>query len=169
MIKNNQEANNQDNIEHSTSDTACTQELEILKDKLRYLMAEFDNYKKRTEKERLDWMENARTEVLTDILDLSDDFDRALSFIGSTDPVTVSPEKSLQDGLILMHKTLNKIFKKYKVEEIEFSKNFDPVKQEAIMQISSPEHASGQVVKILQKGFICKNNILRPAKVAVAE
>lgn len=166
----NQENNNptqeQESSCQDSKQNCCVQELDQAKERLRYLMAEFDNYKRRTEKERIDWMESAKIEVLTDILDLSDDFDRALNY---TSPENNNSEKSLKDGVLIMHKTLSKILKKYKVEEIEFDKNFDPEKQEAIMQINSPDNKSGEVVKILQKGFICKNTVLRPAKVAVAE
>lgn len=160
--ENNEPENNEVKLQQEKS----AQELTQAKERLAYLMAEFDNYKRRTEKERIAWMDMARKDIIIDFLSLVDDLERAASFEGQS---LESDEKTLKNGVDLMYKSLQKTLEKYKVEEIPFQKNFDPEQHEAIMTVEVPDHASGEVVAVLQKGFKYKGAVLRPAKVSVAQ
>ncbi len=148
---------------HEASQELLVKELEEVKARLAYLMAEFDNYKKRTEKERISWVENRQKEILEDLLPIVDDFDRALAHSGNQE------EKNLRNGLELTHKSLLKLLTAYSVEELPAQKEFDPEKHEALLTVESAEHSSGEIVAILQKGYLYKNSVLRPAKVSVAQ
>lgn len=135
----------------------CQAQLIQAKSQLMYLSAEFDNFRKRTEKERVQWIVSAQSGVILDLVSIADDFDRALS-----------GQKNQDTGLELIKKSIDNILKKYDVQEITDIQEFDPNLHEAIMQVESPTHQSGQVVAVLQKGYKFKGQILRPAKVSVA-
>src|SRR3984957_17379867 len=99
-----------------------------------YLSADFDNYKKRVEKERAQWIDQAVDGVLVDVLPLMDDIDRGLA--------DRRPESQLDlhtQGLELIAKGFSKILAQYSVEEIPFRKEFDPQLFEAIMQVPSEQ------------------------------
>jgi len=144
--------------EPTGQETQCAQELEALKQSYGYLQADFANYKRRTEQDRIAWMDIAKKELLFDLLSIVDDFDRALTY-----------QSNMQDGLELIYKSCKKLLEKYKVQEISFQKNFDPEKHEALMTVESPDCASGDIVAYVQKGFMYKDTVLRPAKVSVAQ
>lgn len=144
---------------------ACRTELTKAKERGMYLQAEFDNYKKRLEKERSSWMEAAQDVVLIDLLTIVDDMERALQELQ-----TVPQELSVHlTGFQMIAKSLAKILKKYDIEEIPYSKEFNPEFFEAVMQVASPSFAPGEVVAILQKGYTRASRVLRPAKVSVAQ
>lgn len=146
--------------EHDT----CLEQLKQLQQKYIYLQAEIDNYKKRVEKERGQWIQSAQALVLTDILPIVDDFDRALEQAGKT------PELAKHvTGFEMIEKELQKFLRKYDVQEIPYTNTFDAHLHEAIMQTKSDSHQSGDIVQTLQKGYTFKGQVLRPAKVSVAE
>ena len=136
----------------------CQSQLLQAKSQLMYMSAEFDNFRKRTEKERVQWIVSAQSGVILDLVSIADDFDRALS-----------GQKNQDTGLELIKKSIDNILKKYDVQEITEISEFDPNLHEAIMQVESPDHKSGQIVSVLQKGYKFKGQILRPAKVSVAK
>ena len=130
------------------------------------MQAEFDNYKRRLEKERGLWIESAQDTVLVDILPILDDMERALAEFQTKE---VSQEAVTHVvGFELIAKGVMKILKKYNIEEIPYSTIFDPHLYEAVMQVPSPEHASGEIVAIVQKGYTRQGRVLRPAQVSVA-
>lgn len=145
----------------------CKQERDSWKDKFLYLQADFDNVTKRNIKERAQWSITAQTSVLSDLLPVIDDFDRAFAEIEKKE---VSPDvKTWLTGFQLIHKTLQKMLAKYEVVEISAAIPFDPSYHEAIVQVEAPGHESGAIVEVLQKGYTCKGTVLRPAKVSVAK
>ncbi len=148
---------------HEISQELALKELEEVKARFAYLMAEFDNYKRRTEKERISWVENRQKAIFEDLLPIVDDFDRALAHSNN------QGESGLRSGLELTHKSLLKLLAAYSIEELPAQKEFDPEKHEAILTVESADHASGDLVAILQKGYLYKNTVLRPAKVSVAQ
>ncbi len=153
------------NLEAQLELEACRSEVARIKERSTYLQAEFDNYKKRLEKERLSWMETAQDIAIIDLLPVVDDMDRAL------DQVQTLPQelKVHLAGFEMIAKSLNKILKKYDVEEISYAKTFDPEYFEAVMQAPATQTLlSGEIAAILQKGYIRKGRVLRPAKVSVA-
>ncbi len=146
---------------------ACQQEMSLWRDRCLRVTADFENYKKRAEKERTQWAKLAQSSILLDLLTIVDDFDRALNYV-QANPV---PEEAqpLIEGFLLTHKALVKLLQKYGVTEIEEHEIFDPSIHEATMQVDSPEHISGAIVAVLQKGYRLKDEVLRPAKVSVAK
>lgn len=142
-------------------------ELEEVKDQLIRVTADLQNFKKRVEKEKIQWINIAQSELIHDILLFVDDFDRALQEKEKQD---LSKEvKAFLDGFSMIHKSLYKFLDQYKVSEIKEVQTFDPNLHEAISQIDSPDHKTGEIVSVVQKGFMFKDKVLRPAKVVVAK
>lgn len=144
----------------------CTQELADTKNRLVSLAAEFQNYQKRTDQERIQWMNAAQNKVMLDILSIIDDFDRAFE---QFTPEQRQANQSWLQGFELINKGAQKILQKYDIQEMPVSGEFNPEAQEALMHVASDSHNSGEVVAVLQKGYMHKNTILRPAKVSVAQ
>lgn len=147
-----------------TVENNCAEQLNEMKQKYIYLQAEIDNYKKRVEKERMQWMQSAQSVVFVDLLEIVDDFERALA--------QTNGKADLQAhlaGFEMIEKSLQKLLKKYDVQEIAQTNEFDAHKHDAIMQVASQEHQSGDVVGTLQKGYTLKGQVIRPAKVSVAQ
>lgn len=151
----------------SDEKNSCVQELEkaqrqaaILEDQYKRLFAEFDNYRKRTERERTQWMVSAQSVVLLDLLTIVDDFERA--FIAES-------EGQDRQGFELIYRALCKILERYSVVPIDQVTTFDPHLHEAILQVPGEGRQPGSIVSVLQKGYMCKGTVLRPAKVSVAQ
>ncbi len=169
MNQNNHENNQENQVpeqEVQQEQNNCNAELNEAKSRILLLVAEFDNYKKRTEKERTHWMAESQADVLKNVIEVNDDVERALSEIERED----LPEELLAHlaGVKLIAKSFNKIIEKYQVKEIP-ADVFDPELHEALVQVESDKHESGQVVSVLQKGYTYKGKTLRPAKVTVAK
>lgn len=111
---------------------ACQSQLQTQKDRYIYLTAEFDNYKKRQEKERLSWLEFAQDGVLVDMLPIVDDIERALADVQAKHLPELASHVT---GIELIAKELSKTLKKYDVEEIPQTLQFDPERFEAVMQV----------------------------------
>jgi molecular chaperone GrpE len=142
-------------------------ELEHFKKRCHYLAAEFDNYQKRSEKEKAQWTPLAQARVLKDMLPIVDDFERALSESLRHD---VSEDvTSHVKGFEMILSSFQKMLESYGVREISDISSFNPEHHEAVMQVQSDDVESGDVVEILQKGYIFKDHVLRPAKVSVAQ
>lgn len=162
---NEQEIKNQENPQDNQNSAVETQLNECLaqkdewKDRCLRTAAEFENFKRRSEKERVLWISNTQAGILTDVLGLVDDFERAFA----------QPADTSREGFKLIYKSLQKILEKYGVQEIKEITEFDPELHEAIMQVESADHQAGQIVHVLQKGYRFKDQILRPAKVSVAK
>lgn len=158
-------ADNEQNIlENQIKD--CNEQLTKAHEKFLYLNAEFDNFKRRSEKEKIQWISNSQTYILTDLLPIIDDFERAFS----QNYKEKLPQEVLHyfTGFELIYKNLQKFLKKHGIEEILDITEFDPVKHEAIMQVDSDIHSSEEIVTVLEKGYMYKGQVLRPAKVSVA-
>ena len=162
-----EQANNQETAQTNQSNhelDLCRASLNDVKDKYARLGSDFENYKRRIEKEKISWMNVAQTAILTDILAIIDDFDRALE-AGKKE----EHSSSMLTGFELIDKALYKMLEKYGVVPMKEYHAFDPEKHEALMHVESPEHKSGDIVHVLQKGFMIHNSVLRPAKVSVAK
>ena len=126
--------------------------------------AEFDNYRRRVERERREQADQAVLDLLQELLLVIDDFDLAL---------TVEPEEgatAYRKGIELIAAKLHDLLKKYGVRPIEaLGADFDPNVHQAVMHEASPEHREGEVIGELQKGYMIKDRLLRPAMVKVAK
>lgn len=151
--------------QHNQALAQCQTELEEWKGRAVRVAADFDNYQKRMEKEKTSWMHVAQSNVFIDLLAIVDDFDRALQ---QAEKDTTHGTNHLQSGVELIQKNLQKMLEKYGVKEIEQMYTFDPELHEGLVQVDSPDHQTGSIVSVLQKGYTFKNSVLRPAKVSVA-
>ena len=172
-----QETSKQDAILQELKE--CQAQKDEWKDRFLRTAADFENYKKRSEKERVMWITNAQSSVLQDLIEIVDDFDRAfapsLHLSGSSDSASSGGQATQSNevvdqsraGFELIYKALKKLLEKYGVTEMKTIEHFDPTMHEAIMQVETPDHKPGDIVQVLQKGYLFKGNVLRPAKVSV--
>lgn len=145
----------------------CAENLAKTQEKLSYITADFENFRRRTEKERLQWMDAAQKNVLLDVLAIVDDFER---FYADFKSQTLSADLAARlSGFELIHKALQKLLTKYQIEEITQGAVFDPELHEAIMEVADSGKESGAIVAVLQKGYRHKGAVIRPAKVSVAQ
>jgi molecular chaperone GrpE len=145
---------------------ACRTELIEIKNRYLYLNAEFDTFKRRQIKDQASLLEIAQDRVLIDFLALVDDLERAYEELKVQE---LPPEVASHfQGISMIVKNLASVLKKYEIEEISQRGHFDPHFFEAVMQQDSPNHQSGEIVTVLQKGYTRRGRILRPAKVVVA-
>lgn len=127
--------------------------------------ADLQNYERRVEKERARWIVEAKAEVLVPLLSTLDDVGRAVDFCrGQSDA-----SKGLLEGLELVQKNLEKTFADLGVTEIDCSGQFDPDLHEALIEVESPDHTSGEIVEVVSKGYMFDSQVLRHAKVSVAK
>ena len=140
--------------------------LEEVNDKYLRLYSEFDNYRKRTIKERIDLQMSASKELILEILVVVDDLERAIQ---SFEDHQLSQEA--KHGIELIYNKLMNILKQKGLEEIEVKdKEFDTDFMEAITNIAAPtEEMKGKVLDVIQKGYLLNGKILRFAKVVVGQ
>jgi len=137
-----------------------------LKDKYMRLMAEFDNYKKRTVREKLDLMGTAASDTLSAILPVMDDFDRAKK----TADDDASTEQ-FSEGVQLVYNKLKSVLVQKGLKEMESTGAvFDPELHEALTKIPAPsEDMKGKIIDTIEKGYFLNEKIIRHAKVVVGE
>ncbi len=150
--------------ENLTEEEKLREELAKEKDKFLRLFAEFENYKKRTSKERLELFKTANQEVLQALLPVLDDFDRALAQIAKAD------DEVLLKGVELIHNKLKDTLKSKGLEEVELKAGdaFDADFAEAITQIPAPsDDLKGKIVDVVEKGYKLGDKIIRFPKVVI--
>ena len=127
--------------------------------------AEFDNYRKRVERERREQADQAVSELLEDLLLVVDDFDRAV-----TVDVPATDVPSYRKGVELIHAKLHDLLRRHGVQPIEaLGADFDPNVHQAVMHEASPEHREGEVIGELRRGYMIGSRLLRLAMVKVAK
>jgi molecular chaperone GrpE len=125
--------------------------------------AEFDNYRKRIERERREHADQAIVDILQELLLVVDDFDRALTVSGDEGG-------AYRKGVELIHAKLHDMLRKQGVTPMEVvGSDFDPNIHMAVMHEESPDHREGEVIGELQKGYMLHDRLLRPAMVKVAK
>jgi molecular chaperone GrpE len=143
---------------------ALRREKDTLQDRLLRTAAEFDNYRKRVERERRELSEYAGADILTDLLPIIDDLERALQASAGSDA------ESYRRGVELIHKQMTDLLRKRGVKPIDaVGAQFDPRYHEAVMQESTDEHREGEVMAELRRGYTLGDRLLRPATVKVAK
>jgi len=130
------------------------------------LNADLQNYKRRVEKERAEWMHVAQASALEPMLSIADDLDRAIENSEKNPDVAQS---AWFEGFKLIQKNLHKSLNDLGVQEIAATGSFNPELHEALIQVESPDHQSGHIVQLLNKGYTLKSKVLRHAKVSVAK
>lgn len=141
-------------------------DLHDLKDKHIRLQAEFDNYRKRTLKERMELLKTAGEAVLVNILPVIDDFDRAIQTLNAIDEN--SPAK---EGVNLIYNKFQEFLKQNGVKEIEAKDQaFDTDLHEAITTFPAPsEDLKGKIIDVVQKGYFLNEKVIRHSKVVIGE
>jgi molecular chaperone GrpE len=143
---------------------AVQRERDELYDRLLRKTAEFDNFRKRVERDRKEMIEWAAADVLGEILNIADDFDRALA---APAPPEATPYKA---GLELIQRQLADMLKKRGVTTIDpLGADFDPHHHQAVAYDEVPGAREGEVVGVLSKGYKLGDRLLRPAMVKVAK
>ncbi len=139
--------------------------VEKLQDQLLRKMAEFDNYKRRSEKEYLVNIEMASRELIEELIPVIDDFERSIQHAEKEDD-----KSPLLDGVKLVYKNLLNVMKKRGLTEIEaIGKEFNPDEHNALMQMDSDDVESGYIVDQHAKGYKLKDRVIRHSQVIVAK
>jgi molecular chaperone GrpE len=143
---------------------ALQQQNTALQDRLLRTAAEFDNYRKRIDHERRELSEFAAADVLSELLPIVDNLERALQ-------ATTAPDSdAFRKGVELIHRQMLDLLRKRGVKPIEaLGADFDPNVHEAVVQEASSEHREGEVMQELQRGYMLGDRLLRPAMVKVAK
>ena len=141
-------------------------ELLEMKDKHIRLQAEFDNYRKRTLKERMELLKTASESLLISILPVIDDFDRAVQTLDM-----VEEDSHLKDGVMLIYSKFQDFLKQNGVKEIEAKDQpFDTDLHEAITKFPAPsEEMKGKIIDVVQKGYYLNDKVIRHSKVVIGE
>lgn len=147
--------------ENSAKEKLSEDKEAIYIDRLKRLMAEFDNYRKRNEKEKLEIYDRASSNLLAEMLPIVDNFERALK-VETTDKV-------FYEGVTMIYKQLMGTLEKAHVKVIEAKgKPFDPNLHNAVMHIEDEKYGENEVVEEMQKGYLYKDKVLRYSMVKVA-
>ncbi|WPP50106.1 nucleotide exchange factor GrpE [Catalinimonas niigatensis] len=142
-------------------------ELSDAKDKYLRLYAEFENYRKRTSKERLELVKTANEELILDLLTVLDDLERSLQIFENKDEVA-----PMYEGIKLVSQKFNNVLtrKGLKLMEVGPGSDFDSDYHEAVAQVPAPEDAlKGKIVDVLDKGYFLGEKVLRYAKVVIGQ
>jgi len=140
------------------------------KDKFLRVHADFENSKRRLEKDKMNAVAYANESFAKDILAVIDSFENALNSIeGANEENSSEVLENMKEGVNLIYEQLKKILEKNSIKEINCEGEFDPEVHQAIMQVESDAHETGDVVQVMQKGYTIKDRILRPAMVSTCK
>ena len=169
----NEEKNNPEVVSESTEPSVKTNqttdqdpvsrlkdELAESRDKYLRLYAEFENFRRRTAKERLELIQNANENLMKALLPITDDFDRAEKALKE-----LAPKES--EGITLVLNKFRKILEQNGLKIMDTSSgNFDPDLHEAITQVPVPDK-TGKIIDVVEKGYLLNDKVIRHAKVVV--
>ena len=163
-------------VESKTEPKEQEDEIQALKDKIAELedkllrdMAEFENIKKRTQKEKEQAIAYAHEKFARDLLSVVDALESGKSSIDMEKEATEEVLKQLIEGIDLTISQFKKVFEKHDISLIDIESGFDPHFHEAVMKVDSDKHESGEIVQVLQKGYKIKDRVLRPAMVSISK
>ena len=140
------------------------------KDKYIRAHADFENAKKRLEKDKANAVAYANESFAKDILAVIDSFENALASIeGADEEHSGEVLEKMKEGVKLTYDQLRKVLEKNHIKEIVCEGEFDPEVHQAIMQVESDEHKPGDIVQVMQKGYTIKDRVLRPAMVSTCK
>lgn len=162
-VKDQEQAEQSAQVEEKSEEDKLREELEESKDKYLRLYSEFENFRRRTAKERLDLVNTANKELFEDLLPVIDDFERADKAFDEKGDI-----KSFKEGYDHIYNKLKKITeqKGLKVMEVNQGDDFDPEFHEAVTQIPAPEEKlKGKIVDVIEKGYVLNDKVVRFAKV----
>lgn len=150
----------QDSSSNSDENSGEEKKDEDLNTKYLRLMADFQNFKKRSENERNNVYNYANEEIICQLLEVFDNFERALDY---------DTDENFKKGMVMIFEQLKGVLKKFGVEEIDaMNQEFDPNLHNAVMMIDTDEVESGKVCEVVLKGYKMKDRVIRPTMVKVA-
>ncbi len=163
-----QEREERENSQDDSELEKCQEELATERDRFLRAHADFENMKKRIEKEKHNALIYANEAFAKDLLTVLDTFENALK---SIEQVEASEEAvdEIKKGMVLTYEQLLTILKKHGVQEVECAGEFDPNFHQAVTQLESDKHESGEIVNVLQKGYKLKERLLRPSMVTTCK
>ena len=136
-------------------------------DRLLRLSAEFENYKKRMQRQAEDHRKYANESIIKDLLSVVDNLERAVNASRQSDS---QADACMLEGLEMTLNEIRKVLKKYHVEPVEaVGQPFDPTYHEAVMQQPSEDYPDNTVIQEMQKGYMLHDRLIRPAMVVVAK
>lgn len=127
------------------------------------LQADFDNYRKRAEKEKIELMEHCNEELIKKMLDVLDNFERAFKALDEGGSL-----EEFSNGIRKIHRLFLDILEKEGLSEIKEAEKFDPYLHEAMMQEMNDDVDDGTITEVFQKGYRLGQKVIRPAKVKVS-
>jgi molecular chaperone GrpE len=142
---------------------ALQQNLEELKDRHLRKLAEFDNMRKRAEREKNEYFRHALASFLIDLFPIADSFDRALAHAAGGER-----EGDLGQGVAMIRRQFDDLFRKYGVTDVDTSGFFDPNVHEAVATEPTSDVPKDTIVEVLRRGYFLNDKLLRPALVKVA-
>ena len=157
----------QEDVAEQTVEERLTEELGKEKDKFLRLFAEFENYKKRTSRERIELFKTASEDVMVAMLPVLDDFERALSHIDED-----KEAEEMRKGVMLIYQKLLSTLGQKGLEAIKVEKGdtFDAEDHEAITQIPAPsEDLKGKIIEVVEKGYKLGEKVIRFPKVVIGQ
>ncbi|MDR3235379.1 MAG: nucleotide exchange factor GrpE [Prevotellaceae bacterium] len=154
------------NAENETSEQSADEKMADLENKYLRLAAEFDNYRKRTARERLEFMMTAGEDLICGLLPVIDDFERAIKAIDETDDA-----KAIREGVELIYNKLFKYLESCGLKKIDaVGKALNTDEHEAVTKFPAPAaDQKGKVIDVIQHGYTLNGKIIRYAKVVVGE
>ncbi len=152
--------------EEPKKEPTAEEKLAELQDRYLRLSAEYDNFRKRTLKEKIDMQKSANANLLEALLPVADDFDRAIQSVDEAKDI-----EAVKEGLRLIWGKFNGFLNQQGIKEIEaLKKDFDTDLHEAITKIPVPsKKLKGKVVDVVQKGYLLNDKVLRFSKVVIGE
>jgi len=142
------------------------------KDKYIRTHADFENVKRRLEKDKNNAVSYANESFAKDVLAVMDSFENAISAMETSEESSEDNSKILaqmKEGVEITFNQLKKVLEKNHIKEVSSEGEFDPEVHQAIMQVESENHEVGDVVQVMQKGYTIKERILRPAMVSTCK
>lgn len=143
---------------------------ELIKQKEQYLRvnADFQNFQRRVEKEKVNWINEGRKSALIFLIPMLDELDFAINS-AQKQALETKDFASWLEGFKLIQRNFEKRLSEFGVEQINCEGEFNPSLHEALMQVESPQHKSGEIVQVFKKGYMFKGDVLSHAKVSVAK
>lgn len=161
-----EEETKEEETPEQSGEEKAAKKLSELNDKYLRLSAEYDNYRRRTLKEKMELTKTAGESLILGLLPVIDDFDRALLHIDEAKDID-----ALKEGIVLIYNKFKDYLKQQGVNEIEASeKDFDTDMHEAVTKIPAPEEGmKGKVIDCIEKGYTLNDKVIRFSKVVVGE
>jgi molecular chaperone GrpE len=152
-------------VKEDEVEVSSAEEASELRDKLLRLTAEFDNFRKRSIREKEEYRKFAVEQVIMELLEVYDNFERAIESAKQTDDI-----ESVITGVEMVFKQFTGILEKEGLERIECQgKEFDPHLHEAMMHVEHPDHDENTVMDVCRPGYCLHTKVIRPAMVTVSK